>query len=79
MVEKPLARDDERPVPTDEELANVTALFEQPQNENATDAQKIDPQTLPLPLPNDVTTTDAAAMVDLCLALMNTSEFIYLE
>ena len=66
-------------LPVAEELKAMSALLAQPSHENARDAAKIDPQTLPLPFPGGVKPGEAAAMVDLCLALLNTSEFIYLE
>jgi hypothetical protein len=63
--------------PTDEELADTRAFFAaRLSRERAGD---IADATLPLPAQDHSDQRHAAAMVDFCVAMLNCSEFVYLE
>ena len=65
--------------PTADELAEAEAFFASRKSHAEAAQAPIDPSTLPLPALVAADPHFSAALVDFCLAMLNSSEFIYLE
>lgn len=63
--------------PSEQDLADAEAFFADRQADAAADVPAKD--TLPLPMPAGADPRRAAALVDFCLAVLNTNEFVYIE
>ncbi len=65
--------------PTAEEIATLEKFIAEQRARLATEGRSPDQLALPVPCPATVDPDAAAAFVDACLALLNTSEFIYVD
>jgi hypothetical protein len=65
--------------PSADETARVEQFLEQQQDLLRSESRAADHLALPIPLPDQMHPVRGAALTDMCLALFNLSEFVYLD